>query len=213
MSAEEEDLKAFEADLAALQPRADRLDRDRLMFLAGQAAAARGNAAAAARTRRWAWPAALAAMTTVAAALLAVVVWRPEPQVVERIIEAPVERPAPDAAAPGVRDATASAEAVAHASISSGPDAAPATTGWLAYADRTALRARAPYAHALDLMLARGVDSWPLPQSTSADNAERASAPMSNRQLLETLLEGPASGRPAPGKPSRNPSAFSGGDS
>ncbi len=85
-----EDLKALEAALAALVPRGDRLDRDRLMFLAGQTAASQPGAAL---SRRWAWPAAFSAMTAVAASLLAVLVVRPGPQIVERILEVPVESP------------------------------------------------------------------------------------------------------------------------
>jgi len=107
---QDEELKAFEAALAALVPRGDRLDRDRLMFLAGQAsvggilsetAAAEGTPGvspvrgkahgqdARATTRRWAWPAAFSAMTAVAATLLVIVVARPEPQVIVRTIPAP----------------------------------------------------------------------------------------------------------------------------
>ena len=72
MSTEEEPLEfnAIEAALAALAPTTGGLDRDRLMYLAGRASVF---AAGEARTFRWAWPVAMAAMTTVAAALLAVV--------------------------------------------------------------------------------------------------------------------------------------------
>jgi len=89
MSQEEnqpEDLKALEAALAALVPRGDRLDRDRLMFLAGQAAGSQPRAA----RHRWAWPAAFSAMTAAAASLLVIVAARPGPQIVERIVEVPV---------------------------------------------------------------------------------------------------------------------------
>ena len=97
MSTEEPvELKAIEAALAALAPTTGSLDRDRLMYLAGRASL---SAAGEARRFRWAWPAATAAMTTVAAALLAVVSLRlaePAPRIVERIVEVPVERtPAP----------------------------------------------------------------------------------------------------------------------
>ena len=87
-----EDLKALEAALAALVPRSDRLDRDRLMFLAGQAT---GSQPRAAVSRPWAWPAAFSAMTALAASLLLMLVTRPGPQIVERIVEVPVQ------AAPG----------------------------------------------------------------------------------------------------------------
>jgi hypothetical protein len=65
-----EDLKRFADDLARLQPRDDRLDRERLAFLAGQASVT---------PRGRAWPVAFGAMTAVAASLLFLLVTRPEP--------------------------------------------------------------------------------------------------------------------------------------
>jgi hypothetical protein len=79
------DLTAFEAALAALTPRVEGLDRERLFFLAGQASVPPGgreaDGAARPRTARWAWPAAFAAMTTVAASLLVVLCTRTGPNV------------------------------------------------------------------------------------------------------------------------------------
>lgn len=93
------DLQSLELQLAALRPRTDRLDRDRLMFLAGQA-----SAASPARTwlgyRRTSI--ALAAMTAVAATLLVLLVVRsttPQVLVVERIVEKTIERLPPDSTA------------------------------------------------------------------------------------------------------------------
>jgi hypothetical protein len=79
------ELKAFEAALASLVPRADRLDRDRLMFLAGQQSpnncSETTDGGSALRlshpTSRWAWPGAFAAMTTVAAVLAILLAIRP----------------------------------------------------------------------------------------------------------------------------------------
>src|SRR5882672_8018547 len=81
------DLQALEARLAALRPREDRLSRERLMFLAGQASVGQRGLAHFAkspeqnapvtlsgRRRPWAWPAAFSGMTAAAAALLVVVV-------------------------------------------------------------------------------------------------------------------------------------------
>jgi len=59
---------ALEARFAELRPRENRLDRDRLMFRAGQASMDGGKAPTSA-ARRWAWPASLAGMSAVAAAL------------------------------------------------------------------------------------------------------------------------------------------------
>lgn len=86
------ELKGFEAALASLVPR-ERIDRDRLMFEAGVAAARPQSAVRG----RWAWPA-LSAVTATAAALLVVLAFRPQPevvvQIVERVVEVPVqERP------------------------------------------------------------------------------------------------------------------------
>lgn len=75
------DLSALEAALASLTPRADRLDRDRLMFLAGRASAAPPPS-----PRLRTWQAAFAAMSAVAASLLVALVVQPGPQVVERIV-------------------------------------------------------------------------------------------------------------------------------
>jgi hypothetical protein len=75
------ELKSFEAMLAALVPRDDRLDRERLAFLAGQASVAANVDASRPRVGGWqhhsAWPAAFAAMSALAATLLIVLVARP----------------------------------------------------------------------------------------------------------------------------------------
>jgi hypothetical protein len=75
------ELKVFEARLAALAPREGRLDRERLMFLAGRASAEVQLAAPADCDRpplaQYGWPAAFATMTAVAATLLALLIARP----------------------------------------------------------------------------------------------------------------------------------------
>ena len=85
----------------ALVPRAERLNRDRIMFLAGQASvASKGQPAGSPETtgpqRRagWAWPAAFATMTGIAASLLLALAIRPAPQVIERFVERIVTAPA-----------------------------------------------------------------------------------------------------------------------
>jgi hypothetical protein len=64
-----DELKRFADDLARLQPRDDRLDRERLAFLAGQASVT---------PRGRAWPVAFGAMTAVAASLLFLLATQPE---------------------------------------------------------------------------------------------------------------------------------------
>ncbi len=94
-----DDFPALEAALAALKPRVKVIDRDRLMYRAGQAAARRdgvalslaaqaklacdGNAAAGLR-HSWHWPAACASLTIVAAILMLLVIFRPVIRIVER---------------------------------------------------------------------------------------------------------------------------------
>ena len=98
--AHQEKLSELEAALAGLLPRADRLNRDRLMFLAGQASAESkisqppARAQATWRMSAWAWPAAFATMTGVAATLLLALCIRPAPQVVERFVEQVAKAPA-----------------------------------------------------------------------------------------------------------------------
>lgn len=60
------ELQATESRLRLLAPRADRMDRERLIFLAGKASVE----VVQLPTARWAWPASLAAMTALAATLL-----------------------------------------------------------------------------------------------------------------------------------------------
>jgi hypothetical protein len=76
------ELKAFEAALASLAPRADRLDRNRLMFLAGQQS--RVGPAKCSPTkhsekplRKLTWPTAFSAMTCVSIVLAVLLAIRP----------------------------------------------------------------------------------------------------------------------------------------
>ncbi|MGD0384265.1 MAG: hypothetical protein ABSA77_12140, partial [Thermoguttaceae bacterium] len=111
------EMKQFEAALAALTPRTDRLDRDRLMFLAGQQSiliaskqksplptnlrfvpgdgqGEGGTIARPIRSRTLAWPAAFAAMTVVAAALLVMLVVRPGSKDAENVVKYPASQSA-----------------------------------------------------------------------------------------------------------------------
>ena len=166
----------FEAELAALAPRAARFDRDRLMFQAGQASlsAAPGNQPA----RRWAWPAAFSGMTALAASLLLVLVTRPAPPVVERIVRVPVEMPRQ----PDQRE----------------PDSHPgdslvrqATVDWLAreIASRLArdkTTSGGSYLDLRDRVLAMGIDSWQ--GDGSASGSGGGESPASYHELLDSLL-------------------------
>lgn len=76
------ELKSLEARLTALSPRDDRLDRERLMFLAGQASvesavSQRDRHVLGSRPNTRPWQAAFAGMTAVAAMLLVMLITRP----------------------------------------------------------------------------------------------------------------------------------------
>ena len=93
-------LKALEAELAALVPRTDRLDRQRLIFLAGQQSAGAARVHPATAARRWGWPAGFVAMTATAAALAVTLLLQPDPQVVVRYVTVPAKSVAVDPAPP-----------------------------------------------------------------------------------------------------------------
>ena len=78
-------LLALESALASLSPAPGRLDRDRLLFRAGEAAAG----------RRWFWPCATAALAMVSAALGIFVTVRPEPRPAIQIVYVPVKDGSP----------------------------------------------------------------------------------------------------------------------
>jgi hypothetical protein len=191
-----EDLNALEARLAALRPRTG-LDRDRLMFLAGRASGGAGilpvrcgasvqpsednsNAPAASPAgttapqsrRRWAWPAATAGMTALAASLLIALLVRPQPQpivqIVERIVEVPAVRPAIVAGEP--RPRTEAQDTVYRQP--SAADRLPASS----------------YPRMRDQMLAMGVDSW---RTQQAGPEERRQPPRESYRELRELLLGP----------------------
>jgi hypothetical protein len=89
------DLKAFEAELGGLVPAESRLNRDRLMYLAGAVAAATGSSRPALRFGRLPkllWPIATAALFVIAVGLGALVALR---QPTERVVY--VNRPAASA--------------------------------------------------------------------------------------------------------------------
>jgi hypothetical protein len=91
----EPELAAMEAALRGLAPAPAGIDRDRLMFLAGQARRPRAG---------WLWPCATAALALLSAGLTGALVLRPTPEPVERIVFIP--SPSPEAFAPARDDET-----------------------------------------------------------------------------------------------------------
>ncbi|HUT92254.1 MAG TPA: hypothetical protein VMY37_22355 [Thermoguttaceae bacterium] len=194
------DLKAVEDELASLRPRDDRLDRERLAFLAGQASVGGRSAERGAAAARWAWPGACAGMTAVAATLLVALLVRPEPQVVERvrIVRVPVpaqvdEVPRSDAD-PRVADVLPNPWRPASPSRVEPRDSASRRPGPPAQADWSRFGSRREYLETIDRMLARGKDRWSQPAAVSGGGDQRPEAPTSDapppyREWLRTMLD------------------------
>ncbi len=100
--AHDPELAALERKLAALVPASGQLNRDQVMFRAGQASLKRAG---------WFWPAVAGAMTLVAAGLGGVLLLRPQPETEKHIVyvikEVP-QRLAPRPPSPGHRPPTVS---------------------------------------------------------------------------------------------------------
>src|SRR5439155_12790155 len=84
-------LAALEKSLTALVPVPGRIDRDQLLFRAGQASV---------RTRPWLWPTSTALLAVVASVLGTALIMRPAPAPVDRIVYVPVPQPAGMSPAP-----------------------------------------------------------------------------------------------------------------
>ncbi len=79
-------LAALEKNLSALVPTPGRIDRDQLLFRAGQASV---------RRPQWLWPCATALVSVVAVGLGTALMIRPEPRVIERVVFVSPESQAP----------------------------------------------------------------------------------------------------------------------
>ncbi|QDV38404.1 hypothetical protein [Tautonia plasticadhaerens] len=85
------DLIEFERAFGALSPTPGRLDRDRLMYLAGRSAARRSRVS----PRAWQMIAAGFALVAIGEAVLLVSRPDPEPRIVERLVHVPAPSPPP----------------------------------------------------------------------------------------------------------------------
>lgn len=191
-------LNAFEAALAALRPRGDGLDREQLMFLAGQVSAQPGEThSGGTRLDRWGWPAAFVAMTTVAASLLVTLAVRP-PRVVERIVAVPA------AASPAAidrqeqydRDSPREDRGMAVESRRAAEQPGDwMTFFWASFEDypsaSLAPTDASQYKRLRDLAVSRGLDAWPTPAAlaTAGSGDFPRSRPACQRELLDELLE------------------------
>ncbi len=170
---EPEELGELQQALRSLEPLPGRLDRSRLMYLAGRASASVSpgmsdtSVAGVAPKWNWAWPASTAAMTLVAATLAVALAVRPQPQ--PRIVRKTVyvKQPAadePDSRRPLVFDA-----------VPRRPASADEPGGVLP----------APYLSVSlrRTVLERGVDALPDVVLSGID------PPSTSRQMLESLLD------------------------
>ena len=178
-----QELKAVESGLASLAPTTLRLDRDRLMYLAGQAAAAHDAPAGLASRRAWIWPAASAGVGAVSAALLVLLVARPAPRVVERIVYVPATHAA---AADAAQQPGADGASLPRHSAAPSPGAvAPRRTfggGWMGLA---APSRRPEYLSLRDQVLAFGVDVWQKPPASGGAQPNQPTY----REALDRLLD------------------------
>jgi hypothetical protein len=185
-----DELKAFEAELASLQPRADGLD-PRWRFLLAQEAAMNqnlpnGEVLAAGQfvcsrcggalcggkgKSRWAWPAAFSAMTTVAAALLVALAVG-----VERRTAVPGGGEGVSLAARSVVEKQL--DVGTPFSVRNSPQSA-----ILATSEETA------YLSLRDQVLRFGVDSWRSPAASIVATKSKAEPVLSPRKQLDHLLK------------------------
>jgi hypothetical protein len=197
------ELSELEAELAALTPRAEKLNRDRLMFLAGQASVesrssqtAVGRIANLPHSRQvgklphvpWVWPAAFASMTCVAAILLAALVIRPAPQATERIVERIVTVPV----APQESTAASAPNLVAAEAVDEARAMAPALPDWLAWWHFTHPAANTehePSYPELRNQVLHGLKPWKAPVSESTAYGRSDEEPAGAGEMLNHWLE------------------------
>ncbi len=218
MSEKEEtaqDLKAIEAQLASLAPRDDRLDRERLIFMAGRESALAEQARPAARGLIWAWPGSLSAMTAVAATLAVMLMQGGTGSPIAGVEESP---PRQDESNPAVPDAPQKKSPPLRGPDQPSPDpeALPRQsvppTGLMALIRSSWYPRPAPdsfdpdsfdgeltYPRLRDVLLAGDMESWPIADSTRRSGA--SDAPIPYREMLQGLLRDQSSDQPRRGRP------------
>ncbi len=195
---EDKELKLLEAQLAALRPRTDRLDRDRLMYLAGrESALSHGSRAQrlAGRAARWAWPSMTAALTAVSAVLAVLLFTRPN---VPRIVVIPIA-PGGDQVARTARETPPSGQvAVSQDSGFPGPTRYGRLTEMLLGPPSQGCEVASldPYPRLRNQVLQRGLDAWRDPPRRGRD-AARSDEAAAYRDLIDNMLDG-SSSQPSP---------------
>ena len=177
------ELKAFEAELSALVPRADGLDHDRLMFLAGQASASKSRPVTG-----LVWPAAFGGMTMVATTLAVILFVRPAPEVIERIVRVEVEPVRVEKPSTSENAAPAPVRTASPPALSSEPPSFLASLLFSRLSESDSRDSwKTSYPALRDRILAQGVDSWPQPVSQGDTGPTKP--PLTNRQLFEELTK------------------------
>jgi hypothetical protein len=157
-----QDLAAVEAALTSLSPAPSTLDRDRVMYLAGQASGRRQRASRAS----WLWPCTTAATVLVACTLGVLLAGRSQPQMVERIVYVESGRPGDTE----VRPHEASVAEGGRESLIPSREQLPL--------DYLKLR---------QLVLAHGIDALPEPKPAMAPDRKGPPSPSDYRHLLEQI--------------------------
>jgi hypothetical protein len=192
-----DELAAVEAALGSVGPGPSRLDRDRVMFLAGRASLAKPPVGRAHRNRRWAWPAAFSAMTAVAATLLVILVAQePQPRIVQ-VIQPPPTPDSDDATGPHERDAP-DAPAVSKKPVPATIWARPATVD----RDRTPPLPPTPYGRQLRMVLVQAFDGGSGPWPTR--RRKHLPRPVTYHELRQRVFEEAAPDAVFPARPPRD---------
>jgi hypothetical protein len=179
------ELTALERQLRDLTPTAPRVDRDRLMFAAGQAAAGTrpewpGYIAGPSWAGRRFWPATAAAMAAASILLATMLVWQIQANHVNAVAESKIIPQVLDFAA--AKQSAQVADVVTVAVHDVLPTRPPLSSGYL---------------NARYIALTRGVGDWPTQfDSSNADRVRPASdtqsEPSTVQELRDELLRSPA---------------------
>jgi hypothetical protein len=180
MSSEEfsQDVNDVERVLRTLRPASPQLDRDRLMFLAGQASAGSAAPTNAARARPSIfWPSAAAAMTLVSLGLGTTLALRPS-VVIERVVQAPVVQ----------REAVKEDPPLPIAPPAESPRAIAESTVTRWEVATAAPRGGAEYLRLRDQAIARGIDFVGALSPTGGAAGASSDDTESQQNLLDDLL-------------------------
>jgi len=204
------ELKSIEAELALLAPRSDRLDRDRLIFLAGRASGlALAHATPSTSLGRWCWPAATASITAVAAALLVTLLVHtgssgdrqsaknsPHPANDKSVAEdtPPKVRPVDEELPQPAPSSDEPADRAVHGSSL----LALLGLGWMPGPESPSVTFGPPDRPYVDRMLAQGLDFSAQASAVKKRDGPRAAVDVSYRQLLEQLRREASSDRARP---------------